>query len=78
VKAVERAGGRTGGWEKGEKREKGAKEVKIAEWAVSREEKRDETAVWQMPLRVLAFIFTCRERSFPDRFAKISFGSGVF
>ena len=45
---------------------------------MSREEKRDETAVWQTPLLVLAVTFIGRERSFPDRFAKIFFGSGCF
>jgi hypothetical protein len=37
--------------------------------AVSREEKRDETAVWRTPLLVLAVKFIRRERSSPDRFA---------
>jgi hypothetical protein len=45
---------------------------------VSREEKRDETAVLRTFLLVLAVTFIGRERSFPDRFAKISFGRGVF
>jgi hypothetical protein len=43
---------------------------------VSREEKRDETAVSQRPILVLAVKFICRERSSPDRFAKNSFGGG--
>jgi len=38
---------------------------------VSREEKRAETAVWQMPLRILSVIIISRERGFPGRFAKI-------
>jgi hypothetical protein len=43
---------------------------------VSREEKRDATAVSRWPFLVLTVTFICRERSFPVRFAKISFGSG--
>ncbi len=67
MSAVERDGGRTGG---------GAEEVKSAELALSREEKRDATAVSQRSFLVLTVTFICRERSFPVRFAKISFGSG--
>jgi hypothetical protein len=48
--------------------------VKSAESAVSREEKRDATAVSRWPFLVLTVTFIFRERSFPDRFAKISFG----
>ena len=51
--------------------ERGEEKVKSAEWAVGREEKRGEPAVWQIPLRILAFIFTDRESSFPYRFSKI-------
>jgi hypothetical protein len=61
---------------KGVAGKKGAEEVKSAESAVSREEKRDATAVSRWPFLVLTVTFICRERSFPDRFAKISFGSG--
>jgi hypothetical protein len=43
---------------------------------VSREEKRDETAVWQTPLLVLAVTFIGRMRSSPSRFANNSFGGG--
>jgi hypothetical protein len=43
---------------------------------VSREEKRDATAVWQTPLLGLSVTFIAREHSFPDRFAKNSFGGG--
>jgi hypothetical protein len=44
---------------------------------VSREEKRDETAVSRWPFLVLTDAFIGRERSFPDRFAKILFGIGL-
>ena len=46
--------------------------------AVSREEKRGETAVWRVPLLVLAVTFIRSERSFPIRFAKILFVCGFF
>jgi len=55
---------------------RGAEEVKSAESAVSREEKRDATAVSRWPFLVLTVTFIYRERSSPGRFAKISFGSG--
>ena len=70
MKTVERTDDRTGGGEKG------AEEVKSAKSAVSREEKRDATAVSQRPFLVLAVKCICRERSSPDRFAKIYFGGG--
>jgi hypothetical protein len=38
---------------------------------VSSEEKCDETGVWRRPLLVLTLTFVYRERSFPNRFAKI-------
>jgi hypothetical protein len=76
VKAVERAGDRTGGGGKRGCGEKGAEEVKITETAVSRAEKRDATAVSRWPFLVLTVAFICRERSFPGRFAKILFGGG--
>lgn len=41
---------------------------------MSREEKRDATGGARWPLLVITFKFICRERSSPDRFAKISFG----
>jgi hypothetical protein len=41
---------------------------------VSREEKRDATAVSQWPFLVPTVKFICRERGFPDRFANNSFG----
>jgi len=56
--------------------EKGTEEVKSAESAVSREEKRDATAVSRWPFLVLTVIFIRHERSFPGRFAKILFGCG--
>jgi hypothetical protein len=39
--------------------------------AVSREEQRDATAVSRWPFLVLTVTSICRERSFPNRFAKI-------
>jgi len=57
--------------------ERGAEEVKSAESAVSREEKRDAPAVTRWPFLVLTVTFICRERSFPDRFAKNLFGIGL-
>ena len=65
------------GPEAGEKEvagKKGAEEVKSTESAVSREEKSDATAVSRWPFLVLTVTFICHKRSFPDRFAKISFG----
>jgi hypothetical protein len=50
--------------------------VKSAESAVIREEKRDVTTVSRWPFLVLTVKFIDRERSSPDRFAKILFGSG--
>jgi len=38
---------------------------------VSREEKRDETALSQRPFLVLKLNFICREHDFRDRFGKI-------
>ena len=52
--------------------------MKSDESAVSREEKRDETAVSRSPFLVLTVKFIRRERSSPNRFAKISFGGGFF
>jgi hypothetical protein len=49
---------------------RGAEEVKSAESAVSREEKRDATAVSRWPFLVLTVTFIRRKRSFPGRFAK--------
>ena len=43
---------------------------------MSREEKRDKTAVSQGPFLVLTVTFIRRERSSAGRFAKISFGGG--
>jgi hypothetical protein len=43
---------------------------------VTREEKLPETAVRRSQLLALMHRFIGRERSFPNRFAKISFGSG--
>jgi hypothetical protein len=45
---------------------------------VSRKEKREATAVSRWPFLVLTVTFIYRQRSFPDRFAKIFFGSGAF
>ena len=56
--------------------EKGEKEVKSAESAVSREEKRDATAVSRWPFLVLTVKYNWREHSSPGRFAKIYFGGG--
>ena len=50
--------------------------MKSAELAVISEEKRDATGVPQWPFLVLTVKFIHRERSSPDRFAKIFFGSG--
>jgi hypothetical protein len=61
--------------EKGVAGKRGAEEVKSAESAVSREEKRDATAVSRWPFLVLTVTFIRRKRSFPGRFAKISYGS---
>ena len=52
------------------------KEVKSAESAVSREEKRDATEVSRRSFLVLTVKFISRERSPPDRHAKILFGGG--
>ena len=46
--------------------------------AVSRELKRDATAVSRWLFLVLAVASVCRERSFPNRFAKNFFGVGCF
>jgi hypothetical protein len=46
--------------------------------AVSREEKREETVFWRMPLLVLAVTFIHRQRRSPDRFAKIDFLVALF
>ncbi len=45
---------------------------------MGREEKRDATAVSRWPFLVLTDTSICRERSFPNRFAKILFGIGCF
>jgi hypothetical protein len=45
---------------------------------MNREEKREETAVWRMPLLVLAVTFIHRQRRSPERFAKIDFLAAVF
>jgi hypothetical protein len=55
---------------------RGAEEVKSTESAVSREEKRDATAVSRWPFLVLTVTFIYREHRSPGRFAKISFGGG--
>ena len=61
-------GGPEGG-KRGVRGKRGTEEVKSAESAVSREEKRDETAVSRSPFLVLTVKFIRRERSFPNRFA---------
>jgi len=48
----------------------------VAGKVVSREEKRDATAVSRRPFLVLTVKFIRRERSSPDRFAKFSFDGG--
>jgi hypothetical protein len=57
---------------------RGEKEVKSAESAVSREEKRDATAVSRWPFLVLTVKFIRHERSSPGRFAKNSFWRRFF
>ena len=49
--------------------------MKSAELAVISEEKRDATGLLQWPFLVLTVEFIHRERSSPDRFAKLFFGS---
>ena len=56
----------------------GEEELTSAEWAVGREEKRNETAVLKTPLLVMAVTFIRRDGSFPDRFAKVLFGRRLF
>jgi hypothetical protein len=79
VKAVEKAHERTGGLGNGGCGGKGGEEeVKSAESAVSREEKRDTTAASRWPFLVLTVKFIRRERSFPGRYAKNSFWQNSF
>jgi hypothetical protein len=78
MRAVEEAHGKTGGGEKEVAEKRGAEEVKSAESAVSREEKRDATAVSRWPFLVLTVKFIGRERSSRGRFAKIIFGRRFF
>ena len=73
MKAVERAGGRTGGGEKGVAGEKG--DLGKAEM-LKTETLKGRMLRWTPELAVsggFSVVFICRERSSPDRFAKIHF-----